>query len=510
MLLLQDFPYECRLLRIDHDPQPNDHLSFLGERLSLPCLHGESIWYPSLALAPTYHLFLEAILIICIIKLLFSKSYNPEKTILTEKEKNDLLADWKPEPLVPHVKDDHPLLEKLHNSIVLGKAGKYIDLNGNLCLNLATFNFLGMLGEERIEEEAKKTLRHYGVGSCGPRAFYGTMDLHLFMEEQLQKFMEVESTILYCYGFATIASAIPAYAKRGDVIFCDEGACFSILKGLLASRSEIRYFRHNDMEHLEELLIQQQKEEQKNPKKAKITRKFITVEGVYMNYGDICPLPQILEFKYKYKVRIFLEESFSLGVFGKNGRGLTEHFGIPIEEIDFLAASLENAFASTGGLCVGKKYVIDHQRLSGLGYCFSASQPPLCVTAAIEAFRMVEENPDIIKQLRDKCEEVHEKLTGIEGLELCGAPTSPVKHLRLIEPSDDRDIDERTLQKIVEMAHQQKIGLTVAQYLVDEEHNLPKPSIRISVNRKLTTDDVNKTVSVIKQVANEVLFSSES
>ena len=67
-----------------------------------------------------------------------------------------------------------------------------------------------------------------------------------------------------------------------------------------------------------------------NPKKAKITRKFITVEGLYSNYGDICPLPKILELKNKYKVRIFLEESFSLGVFGKTGRGLTEHFGVPV------------------------------------------------------------------------------------------------------------------------------------------------------------------------------------
>lgn len=458
--------------------------------------------------APTYHLFLEAILIMCIVKLLFSKSYNPEKTILTEKEKNELIADWKPEPLVPHVKEDHPMLEKLQNSIILGKAGKYIDVNGKVCLNMATFNFLGMLGEESIEVEAKKTLRHYGVGSCGPRAFYGTMDLHLYMEEKLQKFMEVESAILYCYGFATIASAIPAYAKRGDVIFCDDGASFSIQKGLLASRSEIRYFRHNDVDHLEELLIQQQKEEQKNPKKAKITRKFIAVEGVYLNYGDICPLPKIIELKNKYKVRLFLEESFSFGVLGKTGRGLTEHFGVPIEEIDFLAASLENAYASTGGICVGPKYIIDHQRLSGLGYCFSASQPPLCVRAVIEAFRMVEENPGMIEDLQDICKEVHEKLIGIEGLELCGSPLSPVKHLRLIEPSDDRDIDERTLQKIVEMAQEDGVGLTLALYLAHEEHKLPKPSIRISVNRKLLSSDIDKMVSVIKKAANDVLFSS--
>ncbi|XP_029639929.1 serine palmitoyltransferase 1 isoform X2 [Octopus sinensis] len=457
--------------------------------------------------APTYHLFFEAILIICIIKLLFSKSYNPEKTILTEKEKSDLIADWVPQPLVPKTREDHPLLDNLRNNVISGKAGKYLTIQGRQCINIATFNFLGMLGEKCVEDAAIGTLLRYGVGSCGPRAFYGTMDVHLDMEDKMRRFLGAESAILYSYGFATVASAIPAYSKRGDVIFCDAGVCFSIQKGLLASRSVIKYFRHNDMDHLTELLIEQEKEEQKNPKKARITRKFVVVEAIYVNHGDICPLPKIIELKYKYKVRVFLEESLSIGVLGRTGRGLSEYYDVSIDDIDFLVATLENSFASAGGFCAGKKYIVDHQRLNGYGYCFSASQPPLCVSAACRALDMIEQDNSIIEQCQRACKLTSKMLRDIDGLDLHGAEESPVKHLRLTEPSDDNDIDNRTLQRIADIAIKEGVALTVTNYLADE-YWMPKPSIRIAVNRKLVPEDIEKVSSVIRKATQEVLFST--
>ncbi|XP_048239080.1 serine palmitoyltransferase 1-like [Haliotis rufescens] len=344
--------------------------------------------------APAYHLVFEALLIVWIFKLLlFSKSYAPERTVLTEKEKADLIADWQPEPLAPDVPDDHPILQSMEQNMISGRPDKYVTINGKRCINMATLDFLGMINDKSIEAKAIAALKVYGVGSCGPRGFYGTMDVHLELEEKLAKFMNCEEAILYSYGFATIASAIPAYSKRGDIVFCDEGVCFSIQKGLVASRSIVKFFKHNDMADLERLLIEQQQNDKKNPKKAKVTRRFIVTEGLFVNYGDICPLPQLVELKWKYKVRIFLEESLSFGVLGKTGRGVTEYFNVNIEEIDLIAASLENSIASIGGFCCGRKYVIDHQRLSGLGYCFSASLPPMLASAATQAISILENQP---------------------------------------------------------------------------------------------------------------------
>ncbi|KAF0992106.1 hypothetical protein HZS_2137 [Henneguya salminicola] len=127
------------------------------------------------------------------------------------------------------------------------------------------------------------------------------------------------------------------------------------------------------MEDLENRLKTVQSLEELNPKKFKNVRKFIIVEGIFLNFGDIVDIEKIIDLKYKYKVRIMIDESLSMGVLGKSGRGITEHFGVDINDIDLVSFSFENAFASVGGACIGRSYIIDHQRLSGLGYSFSAS-----------------------------------------------------------------------------------------------------------------------------------------
>ncbi|NXX98595.1 SPTC1 palmitoyltransferase, partial [Centropus bengalensis] len=251
-----------------------------------------------------------------------------------------------------------------------------ITVNGKECINFASFNFLGLLDNEKVKSAAQASLKKYGVGTCGPRGFYGTFDVHLELEERLAKFMRTEEAIIYSYGFATIASAIPAYSKRGDIVFVDEAACFAIQKGLQASRSNIKLFKHNDMADLERLLKEQEIEDQKNPRKARVTRRFIVVEGLYMNTGDICPLPEL------------------------------------IDDIDLISANMENSLASIGGFCCGRSFIIDHQRLSGQGYCFSASLPPLLAAAAIEALNIMEDNPGIFQTLRAKCERIHKALQG--------------------------------------------------------------------------------------------------
>ncbi|TRY83250.1 hypothetical protein DNTS_032516 [Danionella cerebrum] len=164
--------------------------------------------------APAYHLILEGILILWIIRLLFSKTYKLQ-------ERSDLTEKRAAEP-------------PSHKIIV----------NGKECINFASFNFLGLLDSERVKLKALASLKKYGVGTCGPRGFYGTFardpegkvflaqdvkvetlgydyayNVHLELEERLAKFMRTEEAIIYSYGFATIASAIPAYSKRGDIIF---------------------------------------------------------------------------------------------------------------------------------------------------------------------------------------------------------------------------------------------------------------------------------------------------
>ncbi|VDK77935.1 unnamed protein product [Litomosoides sigmodontis] len=238
---------------------------------------------------------------------------------LTEQQQERIIEEWKPEPLVPEISDEHSALQTHY---FYGKVGKFIIYDGKEYLNLVTTNFLGLVGDKTIEKEAKEAISKYGVGSCGPRHFYGTVDVHLTLENQLADFLGCEEAVLYSYGYVTVSSSIPAYAKKGDVIFADKGVNFAIQEGLKASRSRIEWFNHNDMSDLERLLMEQAEMDLKFPKLASKTRRFMVVEGLYMNSGDLCPLPELIALKWKYKVRIFIDESLSIGVIGKKGRGL--------------------------------------------------------------------------------------------------------------------------------------------------------------------------------------------
>ncbi|XP_067601151.1 serine palmitoyltransferase 1 isoform X2 [Pseudorca crassidens] len=418
--------------------------------------------------APAYHLILEGILILWIIRLLFSKTYKlQERSDLTVKEKEELIEEWQPEPLVPPVSKDHPAL---NYNIVSGPPSHNIVVNGKECINFASFNFLGLLDNPRLKAAALASLKKYGVGTCGPRGFYGTFDVHLDLEDRLAKFMKTEEAIIYSYGFATIASAIPAYSKRGDIVFVDKAACFAIQKGLQASRSDIKLFNHNDMDDLDRLLKEQEIEDQKNPRKARVTRHFIVVEGLYMNTGTICPLPEL------------------------------------IDDIDLISANMENSLASIGGFCCGRSFVIDHQRLSGQGYCFSASLPPLLAAAAIEALNIMEENPDIFAVLKEKCKRIHKALQGISGLKVVGESISPAFHLQLEESTGCRERDVKLLQEIVTQCMDRGIALTQARYLEKEEKYLPPPSIRVVVTVEQTEEELEKAATTISKVAQTVLL----
>ncbi|KAL1130252.1 hypothetical protein AAG570_013190, partial [Ranatra chinensis] len=340
-----------------------------------------------------------------------------------------LIEEYSPEPLIVN-----PSTFPGTSKIIHGKVGKHVEVNGQKCLNLATHNYLGLAQNEEVERSAIKSVSKYGVGSCGPRGFYGTVDVHLELEERLAKFMNMEEAVVYSYGFSTLASAIPAYSKRGDIIFVDNSVNFAIQKGLDASRSEIKYFRHNDTEHLEFLLKEQAGIDLKNRRKADKTRKFLIVEGIYMNTGEICPLPELIELRKKYKLRIFIDESISFGTLGQTGRGVTEYYNIPIIEVDLIMGSLEWALASVGGFCVGSSFIVEHQRLSGLGYCFSASLPPLLTSAAIVALDILEHHPQIVSDLKKLSSTFQTELENskiMDVFKLSGHPHSPVKHISL-------------------------------------------------------------------------------
>ncbi|XP_037787787.1 serine palmitoyltransferase 1-like [Penaeus monodon] len=342
-----------------------------------------------------------------------------------------------------------------------------------------------------------------GVGSCGPRGFYGTTKVHLELEERLAEYFNCEMAVLYSYGFSTSASAIPAYSKSGDIIYADEMVNFILQRGLQASRSRVVYFRHNDVNHLEELLEEQVKQDKKDPRKANATRKFLVVEGIYMNSGLMCPLPELVKLRQKYKLRLFIDESITFGTLGKNCRGITDHFDVPMKEVDMIMASLETSAASTGGFCVGPNCdrPPEHYHMNE-----DLHTLPLLLFFQQQVVDILEkEGGDLVAELQDKCRLMHNKLKDLPSkVTVTGEDISPVKHLRLAETSE-REVEEQILRDIAEKAENYGVALTVSSYLWDKEANPPKPSIRITVNKDLTEEEVDKALDAITKAVNDIL-----
>lgn len=458
---------------------------------------------------PVYHIVLEICLTFWVLWLIFRKSNQPDKLKLTEAEKEQLIADWEPEPLVEEVLPTHPALKP---RVINGKAGLYVQIDDYNCINFATHNYLGFVEKKTIEDKAIRSLYKYGVGSCGPRGFYGTVDVHLELEEYLAKFMNMEEAVVYSYNFSTIASAIPAYSKRGDIIFVDERVNYAIQKGLDASRSRVHFFKHNDPKDLENLLMEQQILDKRNPKKAMKTRRFLVVEGIYMNTGEICPLPELIELRKKYKLRIFIDESISFGTLGKTGRGVTEYFAVPITEVDLIVGSMENSLASIGGFCVGSSFIVEHQRLSGLGYCFSASLPPLLASAAIAALETIEQNPDLLKQLKDRSYWLQRALHASDIIQthfdILGDEDSPVKHLVVKKLCGSYQDQLSVLNSFIDSCIEKGVAVIASSYLEESEVWTPVPSIRLTTNILLTMEHIKFLIKILEDVCNE-LFVTE-
>ncbi|KAI9352358.1 pyridoxal phosphate-dependent transferase [Pilaira anomala] len=469
---------------------------------TIPGSHHALVYIKSAYQHDPFRIALELFLVFFAIRYMLSAKYTPHDNAvkLTEKEIDDLVEEWQPEPLVPPLsKYDKFNMEK--TPVIMGAQSVKPKVSGHSkpLMNLATTNYLNLLAADRIREKAIKTLRGYGVGSCGPPGFYGTIDVHMDLERDIAQFLGAEQAIIYAQGFSTISSVIPAFCKRGDILVCDDGVSFSIQKGIQISRSIVRWFKHNDMDDLERVLEEIQLDDMVNKKRL----------------THIAPLDKLVALKKRFKYRLVLDESQSFGILGSRGAGLTDYFGIPATEVDMIVGSMANALCSSGGFCAGSEEVVDHQRLSGLAYCFSASIPAMLAVASSEAIQIIKNNPQDLIELGERAKTFRQILNhkSLEPLiELFSGDIespAPFFHIR-IKPSFleehlfesenkvSREEQEYLLQDVVDECAQYGVLVTRAKYVVDQERVCPRPSIKISVTIGLTRKENEKAAGIVK------------
>ncbi len=273
---------------------------------------------------------------------------------------------------------------------ITSKQGPEVEMDGHKVLMFGSNAYTGLTGDERVIEAAHKALYKYGSGCAGSRFLNGTLDIHVQLEKELAEFEHKDDALCFATGFSVNAGVIAMVVGRGDYIICDDRDHASIVDGRRLSFATQLHYKHNDMEDLERVL-------QKLPKEA---IKLIVVDGVFSMEGDLAKLPEIVELKHKYNCSLMVDEAHGLGVFGKQGRGVCDHFGLT-DEVDLIMGTFSKSLASIGGFIAGDADTINFLRHSCRTYIFSASDTPAATAAALEALHILQEEPSRLEHLWD-------------------------------------------------------------------------------------------------------------
>jgi 8-amino-7-oxononanoate synthase len=264
----------------------------------------------------------------------------------------------------------------------------------------ASYGYLGLLGHPRIGEAAKKAVDKFGTGTNGVRTLAGSLTLHDELEETIAEFKHAEDAITYSSGYVTNLSVVSTLVGRGDYVLSDKLNHASIVDGCLMSGAEFRRFKHNDMADLENRL-------QRVPSDR---ARLVVADAVFSMDGDIIDLPRVIELCQKYDAWLMIDEAHSVGVLGKTGRGIEEHFGLG-DVIDIKMGTLSKTIPSVGGYVAGKKEIISYLRHTTRAYIFSAALPPAQAAAANEAFKVILDEPWRIEKLNQN---THQYINGLK------------------------------------------------------------------------------------------------
>ena len=256
-------------------------------------------------------------------------------------------------------------------------------MDGKKVLMFGSNSYMGLTYDKRIVEAAIAATRKYGTGCAGSRFLNGTLDLHVQLEKELATFLGKEECLVFTTGFTVNEGVIPTLVDRKDYIICDDRDHASIVDGRRLSFATQLKYKHNDMEALEKEL------KKCNPDSVKL----IIVDGVFSMEGDLAPLKEIVELKKKYNASIMVDEAHGMGVFGRQGRGVCDHFGVT-DDVDVIMGTFSKSFASLGGFVAADSDTINWIRHTCRSYIFQASCTPASAAAALEALHIFQNEPE--------------------------------------------------------------------------------------------------------------------
>jgi glycine C-acetyltransferase len=354
--------------------------------------------------------------------------------------------------------------------------------DGKEVVNLASNNYLGLTTHPKLREAALAATRKYGVGSGAVRTISGTMSLHIELEERIAAFKNVEACVVFQSGFAANAGTVSAVLTPEDHIISDELNHASIIDGARLSRAKIKFFRHKDVAHCEELLQEIANEP---------GHKLVITDGVFSMDGDIGPVDKLGALAEKYGAIMMVDDAHASGVLGRNGRGTIDHFKVH-GRVDIQIGTLSKAIGALGGYVCGTRDLIDFLYHRARPFLFSTSHPPSVAATCIAAFDVLENEPERIDKLWENTR-FWKKELGLLGFDI-GGKTTPASETP-ITPIIIGD-GKLTMDFSRELFKEGVLGTGIAFPTVPEG----KARIRTIMTATHTQDELQQALEVLKQV----------
>jgi glycine C-acetyltransferase len=260
--------------------------------------------------------------------------------------------------------------------------------DGRSVVNLSSNNYLGLTTHPKLRQRAIEATERFGVGSGSVRTIAGTMAIHLELERRLAEFKQTEAVVVFQSGFTANAGTVSSILTKEDVVISDELNHASIIDGCRLSRATIKVFPHKDVDAARRILRELPAGQ----------RKLLITDGVFSMDGDLGPLPALCEVAEETGCIMMVDDAHASGVFGRNGRGTIDHFGVH-GRVDIQVGTLSKAVGALGGYVAGNTNLVEFLYHRARPFLFSTSHPPSVVLACIAAIDVLLEEPQIIERL---------------------------------------------------------------------------------------------------------------
>lgn len=277
---------------------------------------------------------------------------------------------------------------KLHE----GLASATTSIGGNEYINYASYNYLGLSGHPHIADSAKAAIDRYGSSVSASRLVSGERPVHRQLERKIADMYGVDDAIAMVSGHATNVTTIGHLFGSKDLVLHDELIHNSVIQGILLSGAKRLSFPHNDWQALEKLLSDQ---------RSQFERVLIVVEAIYSMDGDYPDLPRFIDIKSRHKAFLMVDEAHSIGVMGRSGKGIREHFNIDGRSVDIWMGTLSKTLSGCGGYIAGETALIEHLKFLAPGFLYSVGMPPSIAAAAIASLEVMHAEPERVERLQE-------------------------------------------------------------------------------------------------------------